>query len=183
MSVIRTQKNPSIKVAFCGSMGSGKTYAANELLQKIDAKMLSIAKPIKEIVSDMGHTGRASHIMVGTVGRQIDRRIWIDKLMERIEKYRESGAENIIVDDVRFKNEAETLKEAGFYLVYLNTPWHVRFQRIRERTDDLNADIQWFAHPSEIALETVDMSYFDFVCTNEDDVHGVINDLIEKSSI
>ena len=41
-----------------------------------------------------------------------------------------------MVDDVRFENEALALQHAGFVLVYLNTPWHVRFQRIRERTDD-----------------------------------------------
>lgn len=182
MSIVRTQETKSVKVAFCGSMGSGKTYAANELKNKVEAKVLSIAKPIKEIVSDMGQTGRASHIMVGTVGRQINHDIWIEQLMERIEKYKTCGVENIIVDDVRFENEAKALKEAGFVLVYLNTPWHVRFQRIRERTDDLTEHIQWFAHPSEVALEHVDKAYFDFICNKDDDIHEVIKHF-KKSSI
>lgn len=183
MSIIRTQQPESVKVAFCGPMGSGKTYASNELKNKVEAKVLSIAKPIKEIVSDMGHTGRASHIMVGTVGRQINNDIWIEKLMQRIDKYNACNIENIIVDDVRFENEAKALKKAGFVLVYLNTPWHVRFQRIRERTDDLTEHIQWFAHPSEVALEHVEKAYFDFICNNEDDIHKVIEHFIEKSSI
>jgi dephospho-CoA kinase len=163
-------------------MGSGKTYAANELSNRVQAKTMSISKPIKEIVSDMGHTGRASHIMVGTVGRQINRRLWIDKMMERIDKHKNTGT-NIVVDDVRFENEAKTLKDAGFTLVYLDMPWHVRFQRIRERTDDLNEHIQWFAHPSEVALETVDKSYFDFICKKEEDVDSVIEDLSKKDTI
>lgn len=183
MSVIRTEEKHVMKVAFCGSMGSGKTYAANELSNQTEAKIMSIAKPIKEIVSDMGHRGRSSHIMVATVGRQINRRLWIDKLMDRIEKYKQAGTENIIVDDVRFENEAKTLKDAGFTLVYLDTPWHVRFQRIRERTDDLNEHIQWFAHPSEVALETIDKSYFDFICKKEDEVDSVIKEVSKKVSI
>tara|TARA_B110000008_G_scaffold279126_1_gene325043 strand:- start:2041 stop:2589 length:549 start_codon:yes stop_codon:yes gene_type:complete len=182
MSVIRTQKSPNMKIAFCGSMGSGKTYAAIELSNRIEAKIMSISKPIKEIVSDMGKMGRGSHIMVGMVGRQIDNRVWIDKMMERIEKYKDTGT-NIIVDDVRFENEAKALKDDGFTLVYLDTPWHVRFQRIHERTDDLNQHIQWFAHPSEVALETVDKSYFDFICKKEEDVDSVINSISKKDTI
>ena len=182
MSVIRTKKTQTMKVAFCGSMGSGKTYAAIHLSNGIDAKIMSISKPIKEIVSDMGQTGRGSHIMVGTIGRQIDNRVWIDKMMERIQKHDHLDT-NIIVDDVRFENEAKALKDAGFILVYLDTPWHVRFQRIRERTDDLNEHIQWFAHPSEVALEKVDKSYFDFICKKEEDVDLVIKDLSKNDSI
>lgn len=177
MSVIVNKEKSSLRVAFCGSMGSGKTYASNLIREKAEVRVLSIAKPIKEIVSDMGHSDRASHIMVGMVGRQLSPNVWIDRLMDRIKKYESSGVTNFVVDDVRFENEALALQHAGFVLVYLNTPWHVRFQRIRERTDDLSAHVQWFAHESEVSPETMDKKLFDYICESEEDVGNVINEI------
>ncbi len=180
MSVISVKHDdtPSIKVAFCGAMGSGKTFASNLIKTQCDVSVVSIAKPIKEIVMDMGHKGRSAHIMVGTVGRQIDNNVWVDKLMERITAYETAGKNNLVVDDVRFQNEAKALKEAGFTIVYLNTPWHVRYQRIRERTDDLTQHVKWFAHPSETAPEKIDRKYFDFICSTEEEVTKVVNNLL-----
>ena len=158
-----------MKVAFCGSMGSGKTYASKLLCERTQVEVLSIAKPIKEIVTRIGHGDRASHIMVGMVGRLLSPNVWIDALMESIP----DG--NVVVDDIRFENEAIALKRAGFVLVYLNTPWHVRFKRVQKRTDDLSAHIQWFAHESEVAPEKIDKKLFDYVCESEEDVTNVIN--------
>lgn len=183
MSIVRD--NPpnvaSLKVAFCGAMGSGKTYASNELRNRVDGdcKVLSIATPIKDIVQDMGQGGRACHIMVGMIGREIQESTWIDRLVERVKKYEAAGVHNIIVDDVRFGNEAVALKEAGFILIYLNTPWHLRFQRIRARTDDLNAHIAWFAHPSEIAPEEIDRSLFDYIISDQEEVESVVKSLLK----
>lgn len=180
MSVINTktvEKEP-LKVAFCGAMGSGKTFAANIIKSQKEVNIVSIAKPIKEIVLDMGHKGRSAHIMVGMVGRQIDNNVWVEKLMERIGAYEAAGKKDLVVDDVRFQNEAKALKEAGFTIIYLNTPWHVRYQRIRERTDDLNEHIEWFAHPSEVAPEKIDRKYFDFICSAEEEVEKVVNKLL-----
>lgn len=180
MSVINTKELEQlpIKIAFCGAMGSGKTYAANLVKTQKHVNILSIAKPIKEIVTDMGHTGRSAHIMVGMVGRQIDNNVWVGKLIDRITAHEQAGRTNLVVDDVRFQNEAKALKEAGFTIIYLNTPWHVRFQRIRERTDDLSQHIEWFAHPSETAPERIDRTYFDFICSTEKDVEKVVNNLL-----
>jgi len=182
MSIVVRNENESsgIKIAFCGSMGSGKTYASNELRNLVegDCKVLSIAKPIKEIVQDMGQEGRACHIMVGTIGRQIQESTWIDNLLERVKQYETSGVHNIIVDDVRFSNEATALKEQGFTLVYLNTPWHIRFKRIHARTDDLNAHIEWFAHPSEVAPEQIDRNLFDYIISDQEEVSKVLKSLI-----
>jgi len=177
MSIIVQKKDPVIRVAFCGSMGSGKTYASNLLREKIDARVLSIAKPIKEIVSDMGKSDRASHIMVGSLGRELDKNVWVKRLLSRIDAYETSGVNELVVDDVRYENEALALKDRGFILVYLKTPWHVRFQRIRERTDDLTAHIQWFAHESEISPETMDRTLFDYICESEEHVDNVINEI------
>ena len=169
MSIIVEKYTQPTKIAFCGSMGSGKSYAANLLSQKTNLQVMSIAKPIKEIVTEMGKSDRASHIMVGMVGRYVAPDTWIDKLLARV-------PDEVIIDDVRFPNECNKLKEAGFTLIHLNVPWHKRFARIEKRSEDLNAHIRWFAHESERALENYNS--FDYVCATEEEVDKIIDKLV-----
>lgn len=180
MSVIKRREEiiqSPIRIGFCGSMGSGKTYASNELRNSVsDAKVLSISTPIKQIVLNMGKEGRASHIMVGMCGRHIDEDVWVKKVMKSIDETPILCP--IIVDDIRFENEAVALKNAGFTLVYLNTPWAVRFKRILTRSSDLNEHVQWFGHESEVAPENIDKKHFDYICTNEEDVKSVIDTIV-----
>ncbi len=173
MSVIRSDLNePEIKVAFCGCMGSGKTYASNLLQLKTNARIMSIAQPIKDIVSVMNlkAPGRGEHIMVGTVGRSLDNRVWIDQLVERAQG-------DVIVDDVRFENEARILKENNFTIIFLDVPWYVRFQRVMERSEDLRDHIQYFGDATESAPERIDKRYFDYICKTEADVERVIEEI------
>lgn len=180
MSVIQVKENvhSGIRIALCGSMAAGKTYAANQLKIITDGHIISIATPIKDIVSSMDLKGRASHIMVGMVGRQCDSDVWINKCKESIES---SGNDNIIVDDVRFENEATVLKKLGFTLIFLDTPWHVRFQRIRERDDNLNLHVKWFAHASEVAPENIDRSVFDYICKTPGETDEVIKSITQSN--
>ena len=177
MSIVKQNfEIPPIKVAFCGSMGSGKTHAANQLQMKTNVQIMSIAKPIKEVVSRMNlkDPGRGEHIMVGTVGRAVHKNVWIDKLIARM-----NG--DVIVDDVRFENEAKVLKEKGFTIIYLDVPWHVRFNRVLKRSEDLRDHIQYFAVESETSCETIDKRLFDYVCTTEAQVDEVIENMTINS--
>ena len=182
MSVITTKQkvHQGLRIALCGSMGAGKTYAANQLKIITDGHIISIAKPIKEIVSSMDLKGRTSHIMVGMVGRQCDSEVWINKCIESIEAYEAAGKDNIIVDDVRFENEARALKEIGFTIIYLDTPWYIRFQRTREREEDLNVHAKWFAHESEIAPALIDKGVFDYICQTTEKTEEVIKSITQS---
>lgn len=176
MSIVKNNfEIPKTKVAFCGSMGSGKTYASNQLQLKTNAKIMSLARPIKNLVSRMNlnDPGRGEHIMVGMVGREINKNIWVEKLLTRIEG-------DVIVDDVRFENEAKLLKENGFTIIYLNVPWHVRFKRVLKRSENLKDHIQYFAHESETSCESIDKRLFDYICTTEAQVDEVIENLTLK---
>ena len=177
MSIVKNNfEIPPIKVAFCGSMGSGKTHAANQLQIKTNATIMSIAKPIKEVVSRMNlkDAGRGEHIMVGTVGRADKERFGREILIALISRF-------VIVDDVRFENEAKVLKENGFTIIYLDVPWHVRFNRVLKRSEDLRDHIQYFANESEISCETIDKRLFDYVCTTEAQVDEVIENMTINS--
>lgn len=177
MSVVRNIQEKSHRIAFCGSMGSGKTYASNHIVSQLaHCKKVSVAKPIKDIVARFNKSDRASHIMVGMVGRSLDEDVWVKDLNKRLERL--SG--NIVVDDIRYENEAKMLKEQGFTIVYLNTPWHVRFKRIRERSDDYLEHVQHFNDPSEVACESIDKSYFDYVWSTPSDVDNGIAKILSN---
>jgi cytidylate kinase len=110
--------------------------------------------------------------MVGMVGRHIDNDVWVKKMKSRLKR-----VHNVIVDDVRFENEVKMLKEEGFTIIYLNTPWHVRFKRIRERSTYLE-HVQYFNDPSEIACENIDKKYFDYVWSTPSEVDEGLKNLI-----
>jgi hypothetical protein len=63
----------------------------------------------------------------GEAERKLDVNYWVNVLLNRI------GAEdldpNIVVDDLRFPNEAAALRSNGFYLVRIDCPLAVRMAR------------------------------------------------------
>ena len=66
----QTKQKNKLKIAFCGGMGSGKSYASRKIADdpKMDGncKVLSLATPIKEIAANMNQSSRAAHIMIGS---------------------------------------------------------------------------------------------------------------------
>jgi molybdopterin-guanine dinucleotide biosynthesis protein len=54
--------------------------------------------------------------MVGQVGRMLDENLWVDTLLRRVV---ETPADLILVDDVRFPNEVEAIKNAGGKVIKL----------------------------------------------------------------
>jgi hypothetical protein len=104
-------------IVFIGHMGSGKTYTLGrvaELLKNkydIDLNKCSVASGLKQIaVSYFGMKEKDRRLLqqIGTKMREIDENVWIKALVLKIQN------ENLIpfgVDDVRFLNEIERLKE------------------------------------------------------------------------
>lgn len=77
--------------------------------------------------------------------------IWVDTLIKNIESMQQT---NIVVTDCRFKYELEELKTR------LSDKFDVSTIRIKRNTGLVDSDI------SEISLDTVDDSYFDFIVEN-----------------
>lgn len=92
------------------------------------------------------------------VGRSISPNLWVDALMnDYIEAKSEGYEEDWIVTDVRFKNEAEAIRENGGILIRLN------------RNTGFNDQ-----HSSETALD--DYKNFDLIIDN----NGTLDELIDK---
>lgn len=124
-------------IAFTGARGVGKSTLANHLISKSDHKFAieSFASPMKRMLNAMGVSeynlydpkgkqeevewlGKTTRYLMQTLGTAwgrelVDGQIWLKALKQRvISEY--SGTDTIvIIDDLRFDNEAEFILENG----------------------------------------------------------------------
>ena len=134
-------------IGIIGKKTSGKTTLANYMTKKYNFKKMSFATPIKEIVAIMfgfthqqlndpelkekkdnywGITPRRAMQFFGTdlvrnhikeLLPDIDNKFWVYSMRKKICLY-EKGI-NIIIDDVRFRDEADFIKKQGGILIRL----------------------------------------------------------------
>lgn len=146
-----------MNVAFTGKFGIGKTTAANFLVEKHGFVKMSLADPMRQIVRDIfgiesKKDPRYRQLMqrLGTDWfRAEDPDVWIRYLLKRVQdEYRP-----IVVDDVRFPNEALALAQNGWKIIYLKCQDDVRIQRCRAR--DGHFDETTLNHPSEAGIDEI----------------------------
>lgn len=130
-------------IAFTGARGVGKTSVAKELIEngKCDYALESFATPIKSMLKAMGLTehfvndpdgkqqpipwldGVSGRELMQTLGTSWGREmvsddVWLRALNQRLIKY--IGSDKIIlIDDLRFDNEAEFIHRQGGYIISL----------------------------------------------------------------
>lgn len=105
-------------IGFCGKIGSGKSYIASNIVKYLRIKFpevrvekMSFAEGVKLIATkDFGWDGQKNKkgrkLLIGIgndVGRKYNPEIWKDKLINQIKN---SDCEIVVVDDVRYDNEA-----------------------------------------------------------------------------
>lgn len=107
-------------IGFTGLAGSGKTYAATWFRFRTGkGSVWSFAAEIKAIAKSMGWDGvkddRGRKLLqdIGSAGRAYDPWTWVQKM---------PTDQPIIIDDVRFLNEAEAIKAAGGIVVRIICP-------------------------------------------------------------
>ena len=142
---------PSQIIAFSGKKEAGKTVSAAYMARKFGFKVVSFATPIK-LLGDQFFPGmskapkdrkfvgydwtpRDFYIAVGSMGRFFDPLIWV----KRCELEKQTG--RIVIDDLRFKNEAEYLNGLGAKLVRIE-----RYEHLKPSGKNLD-------DPSEIDLD------------------------------
>lgn len=182
-----------MRIAFCGSRGTGKTTLAEYLAQRHGFTRCSLAAPIKRIIAEAPQDsyerhqflwrwaeelfpgrfmlqarfateagrlfvtekdpGRRAQQLGTDIGRALDPEIWIRYLLEHL------PAGPVAVDDVRFPNECERLRDAGFILIRLVAPADVLAARLAARPGERRDP----SHPSEHGLEGLSHDYWDAV--------------------
>ncbi len=134
----------SIKIiALTGPMGSGKSTACNllrGLLAERGTVLLKFAEPLYNIqdyvykTAGIPNTGKDRKLLqwLGTEwGRSVETNLWVNTWKKRYEELRkEHPTVVVLVDDLRFDNEAEVVKVMGGKIVTLATSQDVRAKRI-----------------------------------------------------
>jgi hypothetical protein len=128
---------------------------------------------LSDIVRDYGweqakesHEVRRTLQELGMAIRAIDPEFWLRAALAKVTEANESGVPAVITD-VRFPNEADRLRRAGFHLVYIDRP-----------------GVPQLDHASEGALTAADAEYWIENDGGVGDLHeslSVIYDRIERS--
>ena len=130
---LKTSFNTSrtMKIAICGKMCSGKSTLANTL-KVMDSRytIYSIGQAVKDIGTDlfgMKEKDRNLLIQIGAKMREIDPDVWTKHIVEKTK-----NETHCIIDDMRYQNEYDILKDNGFVFVQLHVSRHIQEQRIKK---------------------------------------------------
>lgn len=109
-------------IGFTGQMFSGKSTAAKIIQSKHpNAYIESFAAPVKKIACECfgwngikDEKGRKLLQIIGTeAGRQYNPNIWVDKMRAALDTVYNLESDIVVIDDLRFENEAEFVHELG----------------------------------------------------------------------
>ena len=125
-----------------GYAGSGKSLIAQEILTKFPGVVLPFAEALKQVALSLGWNGekdqkgrRLLQILGTEVCREcIDINYWVHKWRERY--YQIPLDATVLVDDVRFPNEAECIRALG------GKVFHIKRRKVS----------RWYDHASEAEL-------------------------------
>lgn len=158
-----------MKIALSGKMMSGKTIVADHLVNKYGFIELAFAAKLKEIaieLFDMPSDIKNRDLLqkLGNKMRSIDSQVWIKYLVPYIEAYLEQG-DNIVVSDVRFKNELWSLKDMGFKTVRCYVGRSLQWRRIQKEMPWMPKEL--LDDSSEINLDVTGSVYWDMTIYND----------------
>jgi hypothetical protein len=158
------------RIAFFGPMASGKTWCADYLVKEHGYIKISFAGKLKEIAADLfGVHGKdgADRLVLQQLGqkmREIRENVWIDYILKGLDNsYTYSYDENdqikcrpmrFVLDDLRYVNEADALRKAGFTLIIASAPDSIREQRLAMLYP--NIDPASYYHDSEQEWKRID---------------------------
>lgn len=130
-------------VAFTGRAGSGKSTAANAVVGKFGFVRISFAYAIRSMLYALGFTkwhfgegkntpldwldGKTPREIMQTLGTEWGRTLvhpdlWVRLAKRTAENLLAAGARGIVIDDVRFDNEAKIIRELGGLVIGIERP-------------------------------------------------------------
>lgn len=147
-----------MRIAIAGKMASGKTTLANALIERGFEK-LSLGGKVKAIARDLFKMEVKDRPLLQQIGmkmREIRPSVWIDYIIE----LGKAGGD-MVIDDVRFVNEAKALKEAGWTIIRLNIDDNLQKERLQNTYD--NWEVHWNNRddPSETEVMKIFASHVD----------------------
>ena len=148
----------TMRIAITGKMCSGKTYIADYLIEKYNLTKFSFASEVKNIASELFNMENKDRKLLQTVAdkmKDIDKDVWVKYTLKLI-----GEKQNVVIDDLRFKNELKYLRENGFITIRINISNEEQESRLSKKyPDTYNEHLSRRNHNSEIDIENLEVDY------------------------
>ena len=146
-----------MKIAICGKMGSGKSYIAKKIAEKYNYKVYSFASYVKELAIKLFNmNGKDRHLLqtLAEKMKEIDEDVWVNVLLRDI-----ANKDNIIIDDLRFPNELNALKNLNFVILNVWIDEEIRLKRLKDKYINFNDHIKYQNHISENGIDDLKIDF------------------------
>ena len=147
-----------MKIALIGKMCSGKTYVSSILMRRCALKKFAFADKVKEVAKDLFNMNRKDRKLLQHIGqsmRNIDQHVWINYLLYKIE-----DEDRVIIDDVRYPNELQALRERDFIIIKLIVDKETQQKRLMETyPNNYTEHIDNMNHISEMHIDKMEADY------------------------
>ena len=172
-----------MKIGICGQMCSGKTTIANYIISQDNSYYItSFAKKLKEIAKDlfnMETKNRKLLIDIGKKMRDIDENVWVNYTIKECKEHN-----NIIIDDIRYLNEFNKLKEDGWVLIKLIIDSHLQLERLKKTYPDTWEDHYKYIKDNSEKINEIPDNLFNKIINvnkyNQEEIYKQIDDIIKK---
>lgn len=147
-----------MRIGLSGKMCSGKSLVAQHLVKNYGFIELSFAQRLKELAEELfgvrtkDERGRLILQQLANHLREIDANVWLRYLVASIPR---TG--NVVVSDVRYPNEYQTLKSLGFKLIRMEQDRREQHRLIVENYQGLPLIL--LDDYSEVALDKYKFDY------------------------
>lgn len=164
-----------MKVAICGGMCSGKTTLSQYISNEFNLQKFSFADAVKLHASqifDIQYKDRKLIQDFAEKIKEIDPDIWIKILDKKIK-----NLDNIVIDDLRFKNEFDYLRKNGFIIIRINIELIQQLKRLKN-----TYPYTWKQHADRLThCSELQRTYFhaDLDVQSNDTLHKNVSDYIK----
>ena len=164
MPKLPAPENRMDRIAFAGPMCVGKTTLANSLaVTFMGYSKLSFANRLKSLVYNLygeqekNNQGRLMLQVLSDDLKKWDSNLFIKHLLLEANRLLSQGFTKLVVDDLRFKSEADALRKNGFVIIKVTCDEEVRQERIKKLYPDIDAARH--THSSERSWENIKYDY------------------------
>jgi len=144
-------------VGLSGKFCAGKDALGDYLIEKYHFRRVSFADKLKSVCVDLfGMVGKDRTLLqdVGTALRKVDELVWIKYPFKSVK-----DNENIVITDVRYRNEFDYIKKKGGYMIRLECQQDIR----KKRYEKIYKKCPTFDQVYHISETDLDHATFDLV--------------------
>jgi dephospho-CoA kinase len=175
-----------MKIGIIGPICAGKSTLANYIINyyknnfNIILEKESFASKIYELAYDifnMKNKDRKLLQSIGTKMREINQNCWVNYTIKKCNKNDYS-----IIDDGRYLNEIDAMKENKFILIRINIDEQLQIERIKSTYKDTwESHINNMKHLSELDIYKYPDDYFDLIINAKNDKDfAFLNNILNK---